>query len=46
MTGFIYWTRTNLKKLGISYWTWTDFVLDWAWIEEMNEKRRDVSREV
>ena len=26
----IYWTWTNLKKLGRSYWTGSDFVINWT----------------
>ena len=32
----IYWTWTNLKKLGLPYWTGIDFVINWTKIEEMN----------
>ena len=36
----IYWTWTNLKKLGQPYWTGIDFVINWACIEEINQPRR------
>ena len=32
----IYWTWTNLEKLGLPYWTEIDFVINWTLTDEMN----------
>ena len=41
----ICWSWTNLKKLGLPYWSGIDFVINWTWSEEgINEKEMPLEK--